>query len=201
MPASVVRESELDDVNIERDSFRLVGRHYEMETTRARSGDSPLEPFHFFIPHERKEISKEKLSSTIKKAEKIYQDKEKAEQLDFLLEANTHLANSEYAQAFTMSWIVIERFLFSLWQHRLEQRKVSGSRKAKLENPARWSVDYLETLSLNGVLKEKEYRLLDKLRRIRNGFIHKGKPISEDASQQCVNYGFDVVRATLVDLL
>lgn len=108
--------------------------------------------------------------------------------------------NSEYAQAFTMSWITIEKYIFSLWQQYLNQRKISGNRKKKLLDSGRWSVDYiLETLSLDGFLKGDEYKLLNILRRMRNKFVHEGKPISRDAAQQCVNFGFDVVKTILAD--
>jgi len=97
-----------------------------------------------------------------------------------------------------MSWIIVEKQLFLLWKRFLKEKKLSSGRRNKLLNPSRWSADYvLETLSLNGILSTEQYRSLDKLRRERNRFIHRGGVVSEDVAEQCVSFGFRIVRNTM----
>lgn len=196
IPAFVVRETEIADVNIDPRSMTVGGRITPL--TSMRTILSERIPRNFFFPHERSSVSKEKLLEILRKAERIFEHKDKVEQLRFLLEANTHFVNSEYAQSFTMSWIIIEKYVFSLWEQFLKQRKVGGKRKHKLTNPSLWSVDYiLETLNLNGILNGNEYKLLNELKKKRNNFIHKGKTISKEDARQCIDLGFNIVRMSL----
>lgn len=199
--AFVVRESEIADVDIDPSSMTVGGRSMPLTTMRTMLSEQMF-PGRFFLPYLRKSVSKEKLLEIIRKAERIFEHKDKVEQLRFLLEANTHFVNSEYAQSFTMSWIIIEKYIFALWEQFLKQRKVGGKRKDKLINPALWSVDdIIETLNLNGILNENEYKLLNELKKKRNNFIHKGKTISKEDATQCIDLGFNIVKISLSQYL
>ena len=146
-------------------------------------------------------ISKEKLAEIISKAEAVFKRSDITEQVLFYLEASTHFAESEYTQSFTMSWIIIEKYLSGQWENFLRGKSIGGKRKDKLTNSTLWSIDYvIQTLAINGVIEDNEYRLLMDLKTKRNNFIHNGQKITKDDAENCLRIAESVVRQSVNSL-
>lgn len=151
-----------------------------------------------FMPYKRKTVPLTELSDIIKQAERITKDEEVRDNLIYLLEAYTHLENSEYTQSFITSWITIEKHLFRTWNKFLEDSEIKGEREKKLENPAYWTVDYiLETLNIAGRLDEKDYTLLIDLKNKLDDIIHKGKGVTKEEAQKCLDTGLSLLKSQI----
>jgi hypothetical protein len=112
------------------------------------------------------------------------------------------LEDTEYAEAFTLAWIVIEKYLAQLWRDFLREKKIAGERKHKLADHVFWSTDYvIEVLSLVGTMDVERYHLLMDLKSKRNGFIHEGDPITKDDAVACVGIAEGIVEQGLEGLL
>ncbi len=47
---------------------------------------------------------------------------------------------------------------------------------------------YLESLSLQGTIKEPNYDLLMELKKKRNKFYHSGKQVTKEDTERCIDY-------------
>jgi hypothetical protein len=199
IPTLTVRSQELANIEIEPNTLTITSRGITLTSLRTYLIDPTFSrPFHF---DERRVVSQQKIQEILRRSVKILKDPTKIEKLSFLLEANTHFINSEYSQAFIMSWIIVEKYLFSLWETYLKQKQISNKRKTKLVNPTFWTTDtVLETLNLNGDLGLNEYRLLMNLKKKRNNFIHKGTLITKQATEQCLALSTKIVKRNLSNL-
>jgi len=99
--------------------------------------------------------------------------------------------NSEYSQAFTFAWLLIERYIHNLWEEFLGQRRVKLQKSRSVH-------DVLKNLNRNGLLGKEEYDLLNKMKEQRNSFVHHRKTISKNAAEKCVGYTFDLVKKNLL---
>ena len=115
----------------------------------------------------------------------------KKNDLIFILEAFTFFENTEFKQSYIMSWAVIENFIETKWDEFIQEKKIESDRKNKLKNPSSWSTDYiLEALNFAGKIKDREYELLMKLKKKRNGIIHKGVNVSKKEAKECLDLAF-----------
>lgn len=144
---------------------------------------------------ERTEVDKEKLVGLIQQAERITRDPDIADFLVFLLEAHTCLHSSEYMQSFVMSWVIIERQMFWLWQRFLKEEQVPRARREKIMNPVYWTVDFvLETLNLLGQVSQEDYDVLMKLKNKRNDIMHEGESVSQSEAEKCFEIAKMIVK-------
>jgi len=174
------------------------------------SGESPLKELLFyeemgrtdlfFSPlRKRREVKKEKIVSLIREAERITQSPDLSDSLIFLLDAYTCLQSSEYIQSFILSWIVIERHLYRLWERFLQERQIAGKRKNKLTNPLQITIDIiLETLNFAGQLSHKEYADLMDLKNKRNNIMHKGKMVTQIEAEKCFQKAKNIIRQRII---
>ncbi len=126
---------------------------------------------------EIRKISIQDIINILDKALLIYFNAcdEDIEYLLLLLESYTHLMHAEYAQSFTISWIILEKYINEIWQKFLATRNVSRKRRKKLTNPNYWNIDsILEVLNIFEVIKDNEYQLFMELKKKRNNFVHRG---------------------------
>lgn len=150
------------------------------------------------IQYARSIVSKKKIINVIKKSEIISQNEEINNFLKFILESYTHYKNSEYSQSFIMSWLILENSIAKEWIQLLDKKGVHGDRRKKLKNRSSWPLDHLiETLNLGNKVKNDRYNLLIKLKKIRNGIVHKGKKCSKDNAKRCLDLSIKKVRAMI----
>jgi hypothetical protein len=197
LPFLAARELEVSDSTI--DSANLTITSFGMSATSLRAQlffDSSTRVG--FI--NRIEVEKEKLISLIREAERISQDPDVADFIVFLLEAYTCIQSSEYAQSFMISWVIIERHMFWLWEKFLKEEQIIRGRRDKLTNPAYWTLDYvLEALNLCGRLSKEDYEDLMNLKNKRNNAMHEGEMVTHDDAERCFKNAKRIVqqRSTL----
>ncbi len=197
-----VREHELADINIDPNSLAITSTSIIISSQRTRmlleeSFSSP------FMSHRRNNIVEDKIKEIIRKTEKINTNKDLTEQLIFLLEGYTHFKNSEFSQSFIINWLIIEKYLFKLWEEFIKEKRISGERKNKLlKNTNQWGADVvLETLNLNDKIDDNNYNLLNELKGKRNGFVHRRLFIDKPTSKILLDLCFKIVRNNVSQFL
>lgn len=185
--AFVVREHELSEVTYRPETLTITGFTYNMKTVRdllfQERGENEIR-----LDYRRRELPEHDLRNIIKKASDIYQDTEASEELRIFLEAIAHLKDSEFAQAFFMGWVIIERHISNMWDDKIRERRMDGNRTSKLRNPSMWSIDYLlEVLNFDGSIEDGDYAIFMELKGKRNKLMHSGKQIGKEDAEKCVN--------------
>src|SRR5207249_8765372 len=142
----------------------------------------------------REVVSIEKLEEWLRTTEKVTASGTPSETLRFLLEANTHFENSDYLEAFVLSWLIVEKDVYSRWNRYLEEKRLEASRRRKLENPSVWTVDVvIEELSLAGVISEDDYRKLMAMKTVRNNMIHRAERVSKEQADQLLKLALGII--------
>lgn len=100
--------------------------------------------------------------------------------LVFLSEAHSHLQEHVYSQSFVLSWLIIERYLYRLWQ-KWWDGKLAQDEKI----PSMQADRLIQFLRSSGTLSILDSQLFGVLRDIRNSFVHGGKQIQEDSAKNC----------------
>jgi len=172
-----------------------LGRRMESMRNRLIGNEQQMFAFMPYRPRKSRTVPLTELSDIIKEAEQITKDEEVRANMVYLLEAYTHLENSEYTQSFMTSWITIEKRLFRMWNKFLKDSEIKGERGEKLEDPAYWTLDHtLETLNITGRLDEKDYALLRELKNELEEIIHKGKRVTREEAQRCFDTGMSFLK-------
>ena len=199
IPSQTIRESETGQGQLNPD-FEIMGWSMNISTPRTMLLRERFGERMMFSP--RTAVVEDKLSKVVRRANRILSHPDKVDELTFWLESNTHMQDSEYAQSFTISWIIVERNLSNVWKAFLNEKNVEGNREDKLVSPGIWSIDYvIEALNLAGVIPEKDYKTLMDLKNKRNGFVHRGRRITKDDSVQCLNLATEIMRHDLEGLI
>ena len=202
IPAQAVRESEIGAITFDEATMATMTYSMPMRTLRSMPILERRGQRFSFMSTLRRVVTEDKISEVVGKAQRIYQHLDKSEELSFFLQALTHLEDTEFAQSFTMSWIIVEKYLSRIWKNFMQEKKVYGERENKLTNPGMWSTDFvIETLNLSGVLSEQRYKLLMELKKERNNFIHKGRAITKDDAEECLKMAKEIVLCDLEGLI
>ena len=191
--ASAVRELEVCDAKI--DSSSLAITQWGTRATTLRTQLGLVFPLQQLMLEDRTKIGKEGLIRVIQQAERISKDPDISDFLTFLLEAHTHLKNSEYSQSFIMSWVIVERHMLWLWKKFLKEERMPRKRRDKLSNPAYWTIDFvLEGLNIGGRLSQKDYEDLMSLKETRNDIIHLGESATLEDAEKCFKIARGIVK-------
>lgn len=141
------------------------------------------------------ELDKLTINEIIKQAERISEDSEISDFLIFLLEAQAHLDDTSYSQSLIMSWVIIERYIYWLWNNYLKTLNYSKDHRTKLTDTNYWTIDFvLEGLALANELKSQEFEELMVLKKKRNEIVHDGYRISLEEAQNCLEKAKDIVK-------
>lgn len=91
--------------------------------------------------------------------------------LDLFTQSYVHLIHKEFTQSFIFSWTIIDKHLKTKWMEFLNNTTITSTRKSKLSNDIN---NYIrnEFMEINSVIDTHTYRVIDKLRKIRNKFLH-----------------------------
>jgi hypothetical protein len=145
------------------------------------------------IPGPVPEISVNTIEEIIRSAEETRSnDANRKERIILLLESWTHISNCEFAQSFTLSWLIIEKRINDLWDRLINsQLKIDypgleetdttlntkiKNRREKLENYNVYTTHIkIEVLKLLGVLTLEQYDQFMRFKDIRNGIVHPRK--------------------------
>lgn len=201
IPAQVVRESEAGQGSF--DSATLDLRSWGWAGTGPRATLAQQRMFErSWFQYGRTPVEEQKLSKIVETADRIMKHPNLADELILWLEASTHFQDSEYAQSFIVSWIIVERNLSNIWAFFLSERNVRGDRENKLTDSNRWPIDsVLETLNVANFLPEREYKSLMELKSKRNSYVHRGRKITKEDSEECLKLATEIMKHDLEGLL
>ena len=182
LDAHVVREHELSEIEYDPKMRNIISRSYSYNSPRNKLFDG--------IPdktpeYETRHVDEERIKKIFEKASKIFADKNLADDLRILLESTTHMKNSEFPQAFIMSWNIIEKHITQKW-------KKEFSRYSKTPKP-----DY--QLTVDTKIKNLEDKLQERLsdfmelKKIRNNYLHNGKRVTQKEAQKCVDVSQELI--------
>jgi hypothetical protein len=189
-----IRENELGNGQYDKQTKSLKQSTMTFSSMRMMQGNLFTEPFFFG----RREIQESKLREFISEAERYYANQKLVEELRLFIESFTHLKDSEYGQSFILAWTIIERFLYELWEKKLHEMDIDENRHSKLLNTAQWTVDYvLEVLSMVSDISDIQYEEFSELKTKRNKYTHKGKVISKEDAERCLNRAREIVLTKL----
>ena len=142
-----------------------------------------------------KYLKKSTVVEVIKKAEVITQNTEIKNYVPLFLDAKTHFLIHQHKTAFLLGWLVVEKYVDSLWAETLSNRGISGKRYNKLAKSIFWTIDdELEALNLIGQISNQRYSQISRLKGIRNAVIHRERKVQPKEAEECIKLTTDVVR-------
>ena len=192
------RESELSEIEMTPESLDISSYTCQISSLRSLLMGGLT---HDILSYQRKKVSRDLIEEILKRAEIIARDENLTELLVFLIEGYTHYFNSEYSQSFIVNWLIIERYLYELWEELLKEREIKGKRKNKLTNTAQWGIDYIiEALNFTNKISKEDYKILMEIKNKRNKFVHRGEIIDKSTSKRLLDFTFKIVRSKLSQL-
>lgn len=197
LPCHAVREPEIADIRVEPQTLTIavVTWYSDVHESRFRDADLWGNVLPSALLLNRTTIREDVLPSVVSIAEELTKDEVKRNLLAFLLEAYTLYQNAEYSQSFVASWLVLETHIQKLWKDFLGVKSLSKKRSKKLSDASRWSVDYmLEALNLADTIQLGEYRVLTRLKKLRNGIVHSGGKASKGEAEECFKLAFEITK-------
>ncbi|TAK18090.1 MAG: hypothetical protein EPO37_05740 [Nitrosarchaeum sp.] len=179
LESQTVREYELSQIDYVPETRNITGFSYDQRTIRNELFYGAQKEK--ILEHRRKEIDEDYFKKIMEKASKIFEDKDMAEDLRILLEAITHMKDSEFPQAFIMGWKIIEKYISQKWHKKQNTNK-------KIKTP-----DVVVMINdLKDELQEK-YSDFTELRKIRNSYMHGKKTVTQKEAQKCVDISKELV--------
>jgi hypothetical protein len=145
------------------------------------------------VPGPTPVVSVNTIEEIIQQAERTrLKDSKRKERIVMLLESWTHILNCEFAESFTLSWLIIEKRINDLWERQIDSQlktdyasvdetdaklnKKIKDRRSKLENYNLYTTDTkLEMLKFLGVLTLDQYDQFMRFKDVRNGIAHARK--------------------------
>jgi hypothetical protein len=183
-----VRESELGKAEIDPQNLTIAGHNMPLISMRTKLEQQHVGLSPDLIPFERQVLSTDDIKKILRLAEELTVDPASSTVLLMLLEGYTHFHNAEYTQSFLMTWVVIEKWLDTLWEDLMKEKGIAGKRKQKLVESMLWTADtILETLNLVGKLSNDPYKQVAKLKKRRNTILHNGIRATKEEAEACIN--------------
>jgi hypothetical protein len=193
-PTYALRELEVIETHIDPEEKRITSKGVSSLSPRSSIMDEWLRESWHVTPR-AEVVSMEDMDEWLRKAERVTQSAPASETLRFLLEAYTHFQNSDYLESFVLSWLIVEKDVYSRWDRYLGDKSIQGSRKGKLENPGVWTADVvIEELSLSGEISSNDYNKLMSMKTVRNNIIHKGERVSKEQADELLELALEIVR-------
>jgi len=197
-----IREPEVGEIQIDGQTLAIKGFGMSLVSDRTRQASHWGAPaYSSMIMPTTFLLSKEEIIDLLSRAGRITRDVEIKNSLLFLLESYTHLQSSEYPQCFVMGWIVVERYIASVWDAFLKDKSITNKRTQKLRGGMVWTTDHiLESLNLAGAIDDQSYNSLMSLKDKRNKILHKGKKAVKGDADECFKVALAVVQNTVQTL-
>lgn len=141
-------------------------------------------------------IKPEGLSLLLNISEMINNEPQITDCLVLLVESFTCLQSSQFIQSFIVSWTIIEKYLYWIWESHLRKQSINHERRKKLTDGSGWNISkVIEMLDVGGVINRDDYKILTDLRKKRNDLIHEGEIISQEDALKCYDYSFNIMHA------
>ena len=190
--------SNIPVIEYELSEFRLNGAYqfnmnFDLRLPRYREHlqkmlAGPIERLINLYPFEIIKINEERFNEIIRVAERVTSNKKVKACLKHLHNAEIYFENQDYGTSFLMAWMVIE----GIYLRDLGLKYKIGYRNI---NPL------LKSLLEKGILSNIEYEALDKLRKIRNSFVHEGETPNRGDTEECIRFAKNIGKKYVDKLL
>jgi hypothetical protein len=177
----IVREHELSNIEYDPKTHNIVSRSFSYHSPRNKLFDEIPDKT---LEYETRHVDKEHVKKIFEKASKIFANKNLAEDLRVLLESTTHMKNSEFLQAFIMSWYIIEKHIAQKWKK--EFNKDTTAKTSYTPSADKMIKD------LKDELQENFFDFME-LKKIRNDSLHAGKRVMQKDAQKCVDVSKELI--------
>lgn len=185
IPNIKIREFELIHVEIDPKTKQIGSWQGNSSFARTRLLEERLQGDPKWYTGHKLFLKENDIVQVIDKSKELNLDTEYTNFLDFFFEAFTHLYNTEYSQSFIMSWTIIEKYLYTLWEKTLKElnKELAQGRKKEL---LKWNLHpILEIMNLYGELDDPNFKLLKELKSKRNRIVHRGESCSKENAKKC----------------
>ncbi len=184
-PTFAFSEREVAELWINPETREIGGRNVPWASTRSHLVSERSWSSGFFMLG-REIVPLQQFQKLVTRAESVAKDPTASDTVRFLLEAYTHFENSQYTEAFVLSWVIIEKHLYSVWKRYLASKKFPGKRR---------SADLvIEELGLAGELTMDDYRKLEQMKDLRNSIVHRGKRVSRNEAERALETGLAYIK-------
>ena len=101
--------------------------------------------------------------------------------------SKTHFLAGEHLQSFSLAWTVVEKSLTKMWEDFLTSKQIGGRRLEQLTQGDQFTAFVIiEGLNLCGQLPAERHGRLQRLRKLRNDVMHKGREPSFQEVGDCI---------------
>ncbi len=191
VPLHAHKYSELATLSFDKKTQKISGSNWSESSLRTQmfSYTRRFEPSRHTLV--RLQISVKDMELILEEAKKIWKDGTKIDILKLILGAFTFFDSGEFSQSFILSWTVIEKHMYELWNKKLQSSKISNSR---IRNLSDWNVYRItEILHLDRTISDDEYYKIKNLRDLRNDLFHDGYGVTETQTEDCFKEAFGIV--------
>lgn len=190
-----VRDGDLSEINVNPTTLRIGSRDIIPRGSVLRQFDRKELSWNPDI-RPSFSIKPEGLSLLLDISEMINNEPEITDCLVLLVESFTCMQSSQFIQSFIVSWTIIEKYLYWIWESHLRKKSINYERRKKLTDGSDWNVaKVIEMLDVEGVINREDYKILTDLRKKRNDLIHEGEIISQEDALKCFDYSFNIMQA------
>ena len=195
-PVFSFREQEVEEATIDPETKTIGSYGVPSLSLRASLMEEQWNTQLIPVYGKRDVVTVDEFRDWISRADNIALDAESADYLRLLLEAYTHLQDFRYFESFVLSWVVIEKNLYTTWKRYLkEDTHALRARRDKLTNPIVWSADYvIEGLALTSQISPEQYSEFMAVKSVRNDIVHEGERVSKEMSQRSFELALRIVR-------
>ncbi|MGI0056014.1 MAG: hypothetical protein ACREAK_01430, partial [Nitrosarchaeum sp.] len=191
IPLHAHKFSELAGLSFELNTNKVRGSSWSESSLRMQLFDyvNKYNTFHRY--RTRLKISVEDFHLVLEEAKKNWKARIPLDNLKLIAGAFTYLDNNEYSQSFILSWTIIEKYLYELWNKKLQSAKISNSRIRTLTS---WdSFRVAEILHIDKIISDDDYHDIKNLRELRNNLFHDGQEITQKQAKICFDLAYGII--------
>ena len=185
-PLYTVREPELVMTRYNKQDLTVANRRWYTETRRAYLMDNSFNLRYNYSIVKRK-VNTDTIKEILSNTEKLLENEKLSEDMRLLNEGLTHFANSEFSPSFVMSWSVIERHCFNLY-NKLRCKDISNKCLKKPNSKQQSLNSVLKHLCRQNEIDKNSYDRIMELKKKRNEFYHNGMHIQKVDADCCIKY-------------
>ncbi|MGV3589412.1 MAG: hypothetical protein ACO1OF_20565 [Adhaeribacter sp.] len=151
---------------------------------------------------EPKTIQSKEIEESFKKGKMIF-DKLKNLSPNLLLDGTSNYVRHQWSESLIFLWTSIEQIIDLIWEKEIINVDIEGiveGRKDFLKDYRTWtSSARIELLFQKGIISLEVYQYLNSARKVRNDFIHNGKPLTESKVKNGLEGLFRLISLVISD--
>ena len=179
----IVTDLDIGESTVTKEKVEMRSKTYAISITRNWQFEQWMTPITEDMIASYIQVKEEDMRNIVKIAESASIDVEISDYLVFFAHASNYVRDGKYKESFLFDWFVIERYLRNKWDLYIGVNSLQEDKKKKLRY---WDTNnVIEVLYLTGKIDQKIYQDISSLKKIRNGFYHKGSEVSKEDASRC----------------